>query len=91
MIWDIRYFTAFLGISKLRYVSPEIIYHYISTLTVSSSNRHPVYQDMFLLDILTLENGTNWISQNVGMELPLYAAYNPRRQQVSKHVQFNCV
>jgi hypothetical protein len=24
------------------------------------------------------------------MELPLYAVYNPRRQQVSKPVQFQC-
>jgi hypothetical protein len=39
---------------------------------------------MFFLDILTLEKGTNWLSQNIGMELPLYAAYNPRREQVSK-------
>jgi hypothetical protein len=46
---------------------------------------------MFFLDILTLEDRTNWLSQNVGMELPLNAEYNPRRQQVSKHVQFQCV
>jgi hypothetical protein len=40
---------------------------------------------MFFLDILTLEDRTNWLSQN-GMELPLNAAYNTRREQVSKHV-----
>jgi hypothetical protein len=37
---------------------------------------------------LTLEDKANWLSQNVGMELPLDAAYNPRREQVSKFVQF---
>jgi len=35
------------------------------------------------LDSLTLEDGTDWLSQNIGMELPHYAAYNPRREQVS--------
>jgi hypothetical protein len=25
------------------------------------------------------------------MELTIYAAYNPRREQVSKHVQLQCV
>jgi len=27
---------------------------------------------MFFLDTLTLEDGTDWLSENVGMELPLY-------------------
>jgi hypothetical protein len=31
-------------------------------------------------DFLTLENGTNKFSQNVSMELPLYAAQNSRLQ-----------
>jgi hypothetical protein len=46
--------------------------------------------DMFYLEILTLEDGTDWSSQNVGMELPLYDAYSPRREQVSKLLQFQC-
>jgi hypothetical protein len=37
------------------------------------------YQDMFYLDILTLEGGTDRFSQNVGKELPLYAVYNTQR------------
>jgi len=37
------------------------------------------YQDIFCWDILTLESGNDCLSHNVGMELPLYAAYNPRR------------
>jgi len=49
------------------------------------------YQGMLFLDILTLKDRTNGLSQNVGMELPLNAAYNPRREQLSKHVQFQCV
>ena len=44
------------------------------------------YQDMFFLDILNLEDGTDWLSLNTEMELPFYAAYNPRREQISKHV-----
>ena len=31
------------------------------------------------------------LSPNIRMELPLYTVYNPRREQVSKHVQFQCV
>jgi len=49
------------------------------------------YQDMFLLDILNLEDGTDWLYQNIRMKLPLYAVYNVRPKQVSKHVQFQCV
>lgn len=37
---------------------------------------------MFFFDILTIEVGTNCFTQNIGMELL------PRRQEVSKHVQF---
>ena len=74
----------------------KIICHYISPVTVSSSNRHAVceavcYQDMFCLDILTLEGGSNWLSQNVRIELPLYAAYNPRREQISKRAISVCL
>ena len=32
---------------------------------------------------LTLEDGTDMLSQNVSMELPLYAAQYPRRVQIS--------
>jgi len=46
---------------------------------------------MFFWDNFTLEDWTNWFSQNSGMDLPLTAANNPRREQVSKHVQFQCV
>jgi len=65
----------------------KISYHHISSITVSSSNRHKYmqavcYHDMFFLDILTLEEGNDWLSQNIRMELPLYAAYNPRRERV---------
>ena len=49
------------------------------------------YQDKFSLDIMTFEDWTDWLSQNVRMQLPLYAVYNPRPEQVSKHVQFQCV
>jgi len=53
----------------------KISYHHISSVTVSSSNRHKYvqavyYHDMFCLDIFTLEEGTNWLSQNIRMELP---------------------
>jgi hypothetical protein len=34
---------------------------------------------MCYLDILTFEGRTDWLSQNIGMELPYYAAYNPER------------
>jgi len=76
--------------------SLKISYHHMGSVTVSSSNRHKYvqavcYHDTFFLDILTLEKGINWLSQNIRMELPLYAAYNPRREQVSKHIQFQCV
>jgi hypothetical protein len=43
---------------------------------------------MFCWDILNLEDGTDLLSQINGMELPLYAAYKPQREQVSKYVQF---
>jgi len=43
----------------------------------------------YFLEILTLKNGTNWLSQNIGKEIPLYTAYNPRINQVSKHVNFS--
>jgi hypothetical protein len=46
---------------------------------------------MFFLDIFALEKGTDLLSQNIGMELPLYAAYNFKREQVSKLIQFQCV
>jgi len=46
------------------------------------------YQDTFFLDIFTLEVGTNWFSHKVGMELPIYAAYNPRRERSQN--MFNC-
>jgi hypothetical protein len=36
-----------------------------------------------LLDFLTLEAGTERVSQNISKELPLYAAYYLRRTQIS--------
>jgi hypothetical protein len=36
-----------------------------------------------LLDFLTLEAGTDRVSQNVSQELPLHAAYYFRRAQIS--------
>ena len=48
------------------------------------------YQDMLYWDILTLEGGTDWLSQNVGTQLPLYAVHTPRREQISKLYQFQC-
>jgi len=48
------------------------------------------YQDMFYWDSLTLDGGTDWLSKTVGTQSPLYAAHDPRRQQVSKLVQFEC-
>jgi len=37
----------------------------------------------FIFDFLTLEDGGDTLSQNVGMELPLYIVWNPGRAQVS--------
>jgi hypothetical protein len=31
------------------------------------------YQDCFFLDILTIEDWTDWLPQNIGTQLPLYA------------------
>ena len=39
----------------------------------------------FLLDYLTLEDGNNRVSQNVGMELPGYTMKHFRRAQISLH------
>jgi hypothetical protein len=55
----------------------KISYHYISTVTVSCSNKHPVCAGCllsrhFFLDILTFENGAKWLSQNFEIKLPLY-------------------
>jgi hypothetical protein len=36
-----------------------------------------------MLDFLTLEDGTDRLSRNVGTELPLNAALYPRRAQIS--------
>jgi len=79
-----RYFTAFL------------LKFYLSSVTVRSSNRHQTcaccrLSRLLFLDFLTLEDGTDWLSQTIGMELPLYTAYNPRRDKVSKHEQFQCI
>ena len=49
------------------------------------------YQEMFFLEILKLKDRNDWLSQNIRMKLPLYAVYNPRSEQVSKHVQFQWV
>ena len=82
--------------SKLCYVSPrnQLLPYNLSKSAPLTDNQYVqavCYQDMFFLVILNLENGTNWLAQNIGMELPVYAAYNPRIEQVSKHAQFQCV
>jgi hypothetical protein len=57
--------------------------------TAQSGNSVPVFQDNLLVppsrvkDFLTLEGGTDSSSQNVGTELPLYAAQYPRRAHIS--------
>ena len=37
-------------------------------------------------DVLTLENGTDRLSRNIGAELPLNAAQYPRRAQISTQI-----
>jgi hypothetical protein len=49
----------------------KIIYHYISSVTDIQYVQAVCYQDMFYLEFLTLEGGTDWLSQNVRTELPL--------------------
>jgi hypothetical protein len=70
-------------------------YHHTSTVTALLTDDQYVqadcYQEMFYWDNLILEGGTDCLSQIIGMGLPLYAAYNAPREQVSKHVQFQCV
>jgi hypothetical protein len=39
-------------------------------------------------DCLTLEDGADRLSQNVGKKLPLYAAWNPQRVQISFTMQY---
>jgi hypothetical protein len=64
-------------------VSPENLCHYISSVTVSSSNRHQVCAGCLLSRHVLLGHLDPWswerLSQNVGNELPLYAVCNPRR------------
>jgi nitrous oxidase accessory protein NosD len=38
---------------------------------------------IFFLDWLTLEDGTDKLSRNVGNKLPMYTAYSLRRAQIS--------
>jgi hypothetical protein len=40
------------------------------------------------LGLLTLEGGTDTLSRNVGKQLPQYAAYYPRRAQISISLNF---
>jgi len=42
------------------------------------------------LDILAIEGEKDWLYQKIGIELSFYSAYNPGREQVSEHVQFQC-
>jgi len=37
----------------------------------------------FFFDFLTPKDGNDGLSQDAGMELPLYTVWNPRRAQVS--------
>jgi hypothetical protein len=41
------------------------------------------YQSLLFFDCLTLQDGTNRLSQNVGSELPLYTTYNRKIAQIS--------
>jgi hypothetical protein len=56
----------------------------------SSGNPLPTFRDNLTvpsneaLDFLTLEDGTDTSSRNVGKGLPLDAALHPRRAQISK-------
>jgi len=82
----------------LKYNMPilKISYLHLCSVTVSSTKRRSLsagclLSNKFPLDILTLEEENDWLSQYVKKELPLYAVYNARRQQVSKHVQFQCL
>jgi len=43
----------------------------------------------YFLDILALKNGTNWLSQNIRTELPLYTAYNPRKSRSQNMFNFS--
>jgi len=74
---------------------PIISYHYITTVTVRSSNRHPVCAGCLVSRHVLLGHlepwRWHWLVIPIGMKLPLYAAYNPRSMQVSKQVQFQCV
>jgi hypothetical protein len=59
--------------------------------SVSCSNRHPVPAGCLLsrhlfLDTVNVEDGTDWLSQNIKMELLLYTVYTARSQQVSNNV-----
>jgi hypothetical protein len=44
---------------------------------------------MFFLDILTLDDGSDWLSQNIGMELPLHVAYNPEESRSQNMLKFS--
>jgi len=48
--------------------------------TVSVKFCHALFS---LLDLLTLESGTNGLSWNIGAELPLYTGQYLRRAQIS--------
>jgi len=39
--------------------------------------------DIFFWDLLTLQDGKDSLSRNVGQELPLYAAEYPRKARIS--------
>jgi len=62
-----------------QYLSPpKISYHYISSVTVSSCNRLPVCAGCLLWRHVPTGHLDPW-RRDVGMQLPLYAVYNPRR------------
>jgi len=70
----------------------KISYHYITSVSAHLTDIKYVkavrYKDTFFLDILTIECGTDWLSQNTRTELPLYAPYNDRRERSQN--MFNC-
>jgi len=79
------------------FMSPfKISYHYIRPVTVSSSNRHQVFEGCPLSRHVLIGHLDPWRREQLVFPkrqngITLYAPYDPRRWQVSKHVQLQCV
>jgi hypothetical protein len=77
------FFTNFSGqtivsIFKGQAVQEDFLRNFGTTIFKGEA----IKEELFL-DCLTLEDGTNSLSRNVGKKLPFYAAQNPRRAQIS--------